>query len=77
MDDYASLLDGSSWSEAAANGVLVIDLLSVRRGGTWRSLKSTALDLELEDDGHNAASPVEAGSWRSSAPNSKRRCGQP
>ena len=27
VDDYASLLDSSSWSEAAANGVLVMDLL--------------------------------------------------
>src|SRR5579872_7000186 len=59
-DDYAPLLDSSSWSEAAANGVLVIKLL-------WSEdqepaeLENYTLALELEGDGHSAAAPVEVG----------------
>ncbi len=60
MDDYASLLDSSSWSEAAANGVLVTDLLWSEEE-ELADLEKYTLDLELEGDGHSAASPVEVG----------------
>jgi hypothetical protein len=60
VDGYASLLDNSSWSEAAANGVLVTELL-------WRDeeelaeLATYSVDLELEGHEHSAAETVEVG----------------
>ena len=59
-DDYASLLDSSSWSEAAANKVVITELL-------W-SEKEELADLgkytregELEGDGHSATSATVIG----------------
>jgi len=60
VDDYASKLDGSSWSEAAANGVLGTKLLW-REEEELADLATYTVDLELEGDGHAAASPVEVG----------------
>ncbi|WP_257169706.1 ATP-binding protein [Bradyrhizobium sp. SRS-191] len=59
-DDYAPLLDSSSWSEAAANGVLVIELLS-SEDQELAELENYMLALELEGYGHSAAAPVEVG----------------
>ena len=59
-DDYAPLLDSSSWSEAAAHGVLVIDLLWPEED-ELAELENFTLDLELEGDGHSAAAPIEVG----------------
>ena len=60
VDDYASLLDSSSWSEAAANGVLVMDLLWSEEE-ELAELEKYTLNPDLEGDGHSAASPVEVG----------------
>src|SRR5262249_53877356 len=60
VDDYASLLDSSSWSEAAANGVLVTELLW-REGEELTDIASYTVDLELEGDEHGAAAAVEVG----------------
>ncbi|WP_316207559.1 sacsin N-terminal ATP-binding-like domain-containing protein [Bradyrhizobium sp. SZCCHNR3118] len=59
-DDYAALLDSSSWSEAAANRVLVIELLW-SEDQELAELENYTLALELEGDGHSAAAPVEVG----------------
>ncbi len=59
-DDYASLLDSSLWSDAAANGVLVMDLLWLKEE-ELAELEKYTLNSDLEDDGHSAAAPVEVG----------------
>jgi hypothetical protein len=59
-DDYAPLLDSSSWSEAAANGVLVTELLWLEKE-ELTDLATYTIDLELDGDGHSTASPVEVG----------------
>ena len=59
-DDYASLLDGSSWSEAGNNGVLVTDLLWPEEE-ELAELEKYTLNPDLEGDGHSAVSPVEIG----------------
>ena len=60
VDDYASLLDSSSWSEAAANGVLVVDLLRSEEE-ELAELEKYTLTSDLEGDGHSATAPVEVG----------------
>jgi hypothetical protein len=60
VDDYASLLDSSSWSEAAAHGVLVMDLLWLEEEELAEIEKYT-LNPDHEGDGHSAAAPVEVG----------------
>jgi hypothetical protein len=60
VDDYAPLLDSSSWSEAAANGVLVMDLLWSEEE-ELAELEEYTLNADLDGDGHSAASPVEVG----------------
>ena len=60
VDDYAALLDSSSWSEAAANGVLVTGLLWTEEE-ELAELEKYTLNPDLEGDGHSAASPVEVG----------------
>ena len=60
IDDYASLLDSSSWSEAADKGVLVTDLLRSEEEDLTE-LEKYALNPDLEGDGHSAAAPVEIG----------------
>jgi hypothetical protein len=60
VEGYASLLDSSSWSEAAANGVLVMDLLWPEEE-ELAELEKYTLNPDLEGDGHSAASPVEVG----------------
>jgi hypothetical protein len=59
-DDYASLLDSSLWSEAAANGVLVTKLLW-SEADDLAELESYTPDLELDGEGHSAVSPIEVG----------------
>ena len=59
-DDYASLLDSSSWSEAAANEVVVTDLVWSEEA-ELTDLEKYTHDLELEGDGHSAASPIQVG----------------
>jgi hypothetical protein len=59
-DAYASLLDGSSWSEASVNGVLVTKLLWPEEE-ELAELAAYTIGLELDGDGHSAASPVEVG----------------
>ena len=60
VDDYAPLLDSSTWSEAAANGVLVTDLLWSEEE-ELAELEKYTLNPDLEGDGHSAATPVEVG----------------
>lgn len=60
VDDYASLLDTSTWSEAAANGVLVTDLLWSEEE-ELAELEKYTFNPDLEGDGHSAAAPVEVG----------------
>ena len=58
-DDYASLLDSRLWSKAAANGVLVINLLWLGEEKLTDLGKYTP-NFDLEE-GHNAAAPVQVG----------------
>jgi hypothetical protein len=60
VDDYASLLDSSTWSEAAAKGVLVADLLWCEKEEP-AELEKYTLNPDLEGDGHSASAPVEVG----------------
>jgi hypothetical protein len=60
VDEYASLLDSSSWSEAAANGVLVAELLW-SEVDDLSDLENYTSALELDGEGHSAASPIEVG----------------
>src|SRR5262249_15251832 len=60
IDDYACLLDSSSWSEAAANGVLVTELLGSEQE-ELNELEKYTINPDLEGDSHSAASPVEVG----------------
>jgi hypothetical protein len=60
VDDYAFLLDSSTWSEAAANGVLVTHLLWSEEE-ELAELEKYTLNPDLEGDGHTAASRVEVG----------------
>jgi hypothetical protein len=57
-DDYASLLDSSSWSEAAANKVVVTQLLWSEEV-ELTDLEKYTRARELEGDGHAATSPIE------------------
>ena len=59
-DDYASLLDSSSWSEAAANGVVVTELVWSEED-ELTDLEHYTRDRELEGDGHSTALPIEVG----------------
>ncbi len=58
-DDYASLLDSRLWSKAAANGVLVMNLLWLGEEKLTDLGKYTP-NFDLEE-GHNAAAPVQVG----------------
>ena len=73
IDDYASSLDSSSWSEAADKGVLVTDLLRSEEEDLTE-LEKYALNPDLEGDGHSAAAPVEIGKLAFITPYSMRRC---
>jgi hypothetical protein len=57
VDDYAPLLDGDEWDAAAANGVVIGELLSTE-DEELTDLEKYTPDLELEGDGHGAASPI-------------------
>ncbi len=59
-NDYAALLDSSSWSEAAVNGVLVRELLWLEEE-ELTELEKYKSSLDLDGDGHSAASAVEVG----------------
>jgi hypothetical protein len=59
-DDYGALLDSSAWSEAAANQVVVAELVWSEEE-ELADLEKYTCDLELEGDGHGAASPVDVG----------------
>ena len=60
VDDYASLLDDSTWSEAGVSGVLVTDLLWTEED-ELAELEKYVSGPDLEGEGHSAASAVEVG----------------
>ena len=57
VDDYAPLLDSADWDEAAAKGLVIAKLLSTE-GEELTDLEKYTPDLELEGDGHGAASSI-------------------
>ena len=59
-DDYASLLDSSLWSEAAANDVVVIKLLWSEET-ELTDLEKYMHDRELDGDSHSTPSPIRVG----------------
>jgi hypothetical protein len=59
-DDYASLLDSSSWSEVAANGIVMTELVWSEED-ELEDLEKYTRDLELEGDDHSAAAPMNVG----------------
>jgi hypothetical protein len=60
VDDYATLLDSSTWSEAAAEGVLVAELLWSEEE-ELAELEKYTVNPDLEGNGHSAAASVEVG----------------
>lgn len=59
-NDYAPLLDNSSWSEAADKGIVITELLWSEEE-ELEDLEKYTRDLEIEGDSHSAASPIEVG----------------